>query len=190
MIVPQLKSHLAYSIFFLIVLPLVGRVILTFFSYNSDAISNSAYILGKIGDPIAINNIITAFPRVGMDRNRLAQSLALFGAKAIPNLTSGLASRSYAVKKGCLVALTLTNDKDAIEPLLATLNQKDPVLLTPVIISSFKKIDDPRIDRAILETLMLNEGAGCSNLLGISTSAQLFEHQKHLIQMYLKRLKD
>ncbi|MEP7135665.1 MAG: HEAT repeat domain-containing protein [Chloroflexota bacterium] len=187
-IIPKLKLYPILSMFYLIVLPLIIRYIFLFYAYNPEAISNSAYILGKIRNPIAIDNIILAFTRVGFSRTKLAESLSLFGKQAIPNLIMGLSSTNYSIKKGCVEALSLIGDNQAINPLLELLGQNDPEMLF-VMVSSLNKFKDPRIDQGVVEALRQNQG-GCSNLLGMVKAPDIFENNNEFDSNTLKSLED
>ena len=176
LLITKIRLFPVQSALLLIALPLLIHYILLFTSYNVEAISNSAYILGKVGNPIAIDNIISAFKRIGFSRSKLAKPLSSFGSKVIPNLLVGLSSDDYSVKKGCIETLALIDDNQVIEPLLNVLKQND-ANLTWTLTSSLKTIKDPRVGPAIAETLYLTTG-GCSRLVSNVQSSISFEDFK------------
>jgi HEAT repeat protein len=173
-ILPILKTYPIPALITALILPLVIRTIGLNITYDGQAIANSAYILGKIANPIAIEYLIEAFARLqaGEQQTVVAKSLILFKENAIPNLLHGLLSKNQKIKKGCIEALGLLGNEEAVDPLLLILNKNEPKYFYQTV-TALSRIEDPRVNPAIAKTISRSPG-GCSTALsgGIGISSQ------------------
>jgi len=113
----------------------------------------AAKSLGRIGDPRAIPPLINALKdddRYG--RDGAAEGLGEMGGKAVPALVEKLSDEDWHVRMGAAVALRISGDKSAIEPLIHALDDKNRFVRREVT-KSLGRIGDKRVIDPLIRAL-------------------------------------
>jgi HEAT repeat protein len=175
-VLPIITQNPLETIVVLLVLPLMIRSVWLYSTFDRIAITNAAYILGNIRNPIAIDHLIETFSRLqgGQEHTETAKALARFDDNAIPNLILGLSSVNHRIQAGCIEALGLIKAVQAVPQLLAILNGKD-ASLTYQTITALSNIDDPRAELAIAKTIYRSP-EGCAQGFGRTNLAIKFRN--------------
>jgi len=147
------------SLFFIfLTLPFIVSYIWLFSSFHQEAISNAAFVLGRIKNPIAIEHLIESFKRANASirHAEISKSIAQFGNVAFNSLLVGLHSINIAIKLGCIQTLGELHNPNAVNPLIDILKTERISLVAPTI-KALGQINDPKAALAISESLKLIE---------------------------------
>ena len=154
--ITKLLEDKPLSFFVFLTIPLVVHYIWLFSSYHQEAISNAAFVLGRIKNPIAIEYLIDSFRRANASIRHveISKSISQFGDVAFASILSGLDSNNINVKLGCIQTLGELKSTKALE-LLVNILKTGNVKLASTTIKALSKIEDPRAIQAVSETLEL-----------------------------------
>lgn len=144
--------------FLFLTVPLAVHHIWLFSSYHLEAISNAAFVLGRIKNPIAIEHLIDSFKRANASirHAEISESISQFGDIAFASVLSGLNSTNTHVKLGCIQTLGKLKNSKAVDPLINILKTGSAILVAPTM-RALGQIGDPKAAQAISETIKLIE---------------------------------
>jgi HEAT repeat protein len=155
-ILPALLSNPLLYFCVFVILPAVIHFLWLYSSYHQEAISNAAYVLGRIKNPIAIGHLIEAFKYANISQKlpEMAKAISNFGNVATGSLISGLNSSAISIKRGCVETLGLIRDSEGIDPLIELLKKGELKLIGPIA-KALGNIGDPKVGPALSETFKL-----------------------------------
>ncbi len=144
--------------FLLLTIPVTVHYVWLFSSYHQEAISNVAFVLGRIKNPIAIEYLIDSFKHANASirHTEISKSISQFGDVALPNLLSGLQSTNTHIKLGCIQALGELKNPKAVDPLINILKTGKTTYGAPAI-RALGQIGDAKAAEVISESLSLIE---------------------------------
>jgi len=156
-ILPLVVTNPAVFFFYAFIVPICLMHVWLMCFRNWTVIGNTAYVLGKIHHPIAIDFLISAFDQTqGVFttecRKSIASALACFGSMVVPRLIAELSSMDNARRKGCIIALGIIGDRRAVDPLLGILREGHPDLLQ-VTGEALGRIGDPKAGLEIAQAI-------------------------------------